>query len=245
MTALLDRPSATDPFATPLYTLAETSRYLGVPVSTARNWAHGYRHRSTVRPDVTGDPVLTLVPPMGPGSARVPFIGLAEGVVLTAIRRQGVPLQRIRPALVQLEKELGVAHALANGKLFTDGAELLYGYAESRARFDDGAAARELVVIRNGQRVFNEVVESYLRRIEFGPDGYARLIRLPGYRVAEVVVDPERGFGQPVFARGGARLEDALALFRAGEPLDVVADEFGVPQEELEDAVRVALPAAA
>ena len=68
--------------------------------------------------------------------------------------------------------------------------------------------------------------ESYLRRIEFGPDGYARLIRLPGYRVAEVVVDPERGFGQPVFARGGARLEDALALFRAGEPLDVAYFDY-------------------
>ena len=65
---------------------------------------------------------------------------------------------------------------------------------------------------------------AYLRRLEFGADVYARLIHLPAYEVAEVVVDPARGFGQPIFARGGARLEDALALFRAGEPLDVVAD---------------------
>lgn len=47
-----------------------------------------------------------------------------------------------------------------------------------------------------------------------------------------------RRFGQPIFARGGTRLEDALALFRAGEPLDVVADEYGVPRDQLEDAVR-------
>ena len=38
----------------------------------------------------------------------------------------------------------------------------------------------------------------------------------------------------------GARLEDALSMFHAGESLDVVADEYGVPFEELEDAVRIA-----
>jgi hypothetical protein len=71
--------------------------------------------------------------------------------------------------------------------------------------------------------VFNDVVAAYLQRLTSDDDGYVRLIRLSAYEIAEVVVDPARGFGQPIFARGGARLEDALALFRAGEPLDVVA----------------------
>jgi uncharacterized protein (DUF433 family) len=58
-------------------------------------------------------------------------------------------------------------------------------------------------------------------------------------------VDPTRGFGRPIFERGGARLEDALSLFRSGEALDVVADEYGVPRDQLEDVVRVSLPTAA
>jgi len=58
--------------------------------------------------------------------------------------------------------------------------------------------------------------------------------------MVEVTVDPTRGFGQPIFARGGARLEDALEMFRAGEPLHAVAQEYGVPAEHLEDVVRVA-----
>ena len=33
----------------------------------------------------------------------------------------------------------------------------------------------------------------------------------------EMVVDQTRTFGRPIFARGRARLEDALSLFRAGE----------------------------
>jgi uncharacterized protein (DUF433 family) len=65
------------------------------------------------------------------------------------------------------------------------------------------------------------------------------------YRTAEVVADPDLGFGQPVFARGGARVEDVLSMFKAGEPLEVVSEEFGVSLPELEDAVRVALQPAA
>jgi hypothetical protein len=36
-----------------------------------------------------------------------------------------------------------------------------------------------------------------------------------------------------VFARGGARLEDALSMFRAGESLEFVAAEFACPSTNL------------
>lgn len=228
-----------DRFNTPLYTVAEASHYLGVPESTFRSWAKGYVRRSDGRADVRGEPIVTVVPGQRVRSASVPFVGLAEGLVLAGIRRAGVPLQRIRPAVQVLKDELGIAHVLASRSLYTDGAEVLYDFAE---RSDDSGAedVRELVVVRHGQLVFNEVVDQYLRRIEFADDGYARLIRLPGYQAATVVVDPTRGFGQPIFGSGGARVEDALSMFWAGESLADVAIEYGVPESQLEDALRVA-----
>jgi uncharacterized protein (DUF433 family) len=63
---------------------------------------------------------------------------------------------------------------------------------------------------------------------------------VPAYEHAEVVVDPRRAFGAPVFERGGARVEDVLGRFWAGESLDELSDEFGVPADQLEDVVRVA-----
>lgn len=240
-----ERPAALDRFSTALYTVREAAQYLDVPASTLNAWAHGYRNRPTGRPEVVGAPILTTFPHRGQRQPVIPFIGLAEGVVLTAIRRSGVPLQRIRPALEQLDGEFGVAHALASRRLYTDGAEVLFDYAEAADSPELARAARDLVVVRNGQRVFNDVVDAYLRRVEFDDEGYVRLIRLPAYAVAEIVVDRTRGFGQPVFVRGGARLEDALDLFRAGEPLDVVAEEYGMPRDQLEDAVRIATRAAA
>lgn len=93
----------------------------------------------------------------------IPFIGLAEGAVLTAIRRSGVSMQRIRPALEHLDSQFAVAHALVSRRLYSDGAERLFGYPESA---DDAC----------------------LRGLEFDEQGYARLIRLPAYEIAEVVV---------------------------------------------------------
>lgn len=245
MTMLDQETAGMDRFQAPLYTVTEAARYLDVPASTLATWTHGYCRRPAGRREVVGAPILTALPKSSKRGPVIPFIGLAEGLVLTAMRRSGVPLQRVRPALAQLDEQFGVSHALASKRLYTDGAELLFDYAETGADPDAARAARELVVVRNGQQVFNEVVEAYLRRIVFGDDGYARLIQLPAYEVAEVVVDPTRGFGQPIFARGGVRLEDALGMFRAGEPLDVVAEEYGVPREQLEDAVRIAVRPAA
>ena len=164
---------------------------------------------------------------------------MAEALVLAAVRRSGVPLQRVRPALAHLQREIGLDHALASRRLFTDGAEVLFDYGEAgavRTRED----VKQLVVVRSGQRVFSDAVQDYLRRIEYADDGYARLIRVPGYRRAEVVADPERAFGAPIFERGGARVDDVLQRFWAGDSLDDLTREFGVPADQLEDVLRVA-----
>jgi len=240
----MTKDSAIDRFGAPLYTVAEAARYLDVPDSTFRSWTHGYHRRSPGRPEVSGEPILTTAPTTTAQGPVIPFIGLAEGLVLTALRRSGVALQRIRPALSRLAGDFGLEHALASRRLYTDGAEVLFDYADDEDP-ETARAVRSLVVVRNGQRVFNEVVESYLKRVEYGPDGYPRLIELPAYAVAKVVVDPDRGFGQPIFRRGGARLEDALAMFRAGASLETVADEYGIPLDQLEDVVRIATRPAA
>ena len=236
MTVLATETSAIDRFTDPLYSLAEASRYLGLSSSTFRSWARGYEMRANGH-TVTGRPVITAFGAPGRRGASIPFVGLAEGYALTAIRKSGVPLQRIRPALEQLNKEMGIGHALASRRLFTDGAEVLYDYA-ARVDDDEAAAVRDLVVVRQNQRVFPEVVESYLKRITWGSDGYAIAVPLPGFEQADVVADARRGFGQPTFIHGGARLEDVLALFDAGEPITAVAAEFGLTSIEVEDAIR-------
>jgi uncharacterized protein (DUF433 family) len=231
----------TDPdlrFDVPLYSMAEAARYLAVPPTTFTSWAKGYVRRSSDRRPVAGAPILTTV--AGASGLSVPFISLAEGMVLAAIRQTGVPMQRIRPALLALQETIGIEHALASERLYSDGAEVLYDFAVSHAGSSAAGPTKELVVLRSGQQVFTEVVADYLKRIQYGPDGYARLLHLPGYQRQQVVADPRRSFGQPMFVSGGAKVSDVIDRFQAGESLPDLAADFGVPIEDLEDALRVA-----
>jgi len=76
-------------------------------------------------------------------------------------------------------------------------------------------------------------------------DEYPVRLRLRAYEGAEVIVDPRFSFGQPVFARSKVRVEDVIAVFRAGERIVDIAGEYGVEPEEVEAAVRVAARRAA
>lgn len=234
---VLDAPAAVDKFTAPLYTQAEAARFLALSETTFRNWARGYQSVVNGR-SVEGAPILSTLTRAGHRAPNIPFIGLAEGYALSAIRKTGVPLQRIRPALQRLNDEFGLQHALASRKLHTDGAEVLYDYGR-RVGGGEREAVEDLVVVRNGQRVFVEVVEDYLQQIVFGDDDFAAAVPLPGFRKAELVADVSRSFGQPIFSRAGVRLEDAISLFKAERDIGVVSEEYGIARTELEDALAV------
>ena len=154
-------------------------------------------------------------------------------------------MQRIRPALEELQRGLGIQYALASKRLYSDGAELLFDYSESHPDPQVARATRQLVVVRNKQYVFTDVIEEYLQRFEYAQDGYVRLIRVPGYEQAEIVVDPYRSSGAPIFSKGGCRVKDVLNRYRTGETVHELTVEFGVPAAHVEDAIRVASQRAA
>jgi len=224
-------------FTVPLYTAAEAARFLGVPSSTFSTWAKGYIRRPPGRAEVAGAPILTSVAAER-GFPTVPFVGLAEGMVLAAFRKAGVSLQHIRRAVAVLEREIRVDHALASKRLYTDGAVILFDYAKSE--HDD-----ELTVVVTQQRVFSPIVEEYLQRIEHGPDGWAVRVTSPVTSRPVVLVDPERAFGQPIFARGAAPVDSVVGRVKAGDPIAEVADDFGVPEADVRDYLDAAVPLAA
>ena len=224
-------------FDEPLYTVAEAARFLGVPPSTFSAWAKGYERRFVARPVVRGAAVVTAVEAQR-NFPSVPFVGLAEGMVIAAFRNAGVSLQHIRKAVSVLEQGIGIEHALASERLFTDGAVILYDYAEREGD-------QQLTEVVSRQQVFSDVVREYLRRIEYGHDGWAAKLISPATPRPVVEVDPARSFGQPIFIHGAVRVEDVIDRWRAGDPLAEVADDFGVPLEDVEDVLRVAVPIAA
>lgn len=215
-------------FDVPLYTIAEAARYLRVPESTFATWALGYERRVSNRRAVTAQPIISAVADGGQGAPRVPFIGLAEGQVVAALRRglgdTRVSLQHIRRAVDVLRRELGLEHVLASKALYTDGAQLLYAYGEA----EGGEELAGLTVLESGQRVFREVVRDYLRRLTYGDEWVTRL-RPPVSTLLQM--DPHVGAGRPLILGYGVPADAVIARLRAGDHLDAVAEDFHVPAE--------------
>ncbi len=210
----------------PLFTAAEAAVYLRVPPSTFSTW---------LRTDQKPGGIVTAFRPRRSGPV-IPFVGLAEGLALAAFRRAGVPLQRIRPALMQLEAELGLQHALASDRLFTDGVEVLYDYGVEQQ--DDRIS--ELVVVRKQQRVFVPIVEQYLKRIKYGPDHWAAQVALPGYEQTRVIVDLRLAFGRPIIERARVPVEEIVDRWWAGDSIAALAADFSLEPSEVEDVIRAA-----
>ncbi|HEY0216178.1 MAG TPA: DUF433 domain-containing protein [Cellulomonas sp.] len=210
-------------FTAPLYTQREAADLVGVPDSTFHHWARGYVYKSI---DGTQRSSSALVTTTGLGRGPVvPFVGLGEAYVLAAFRRAGVPMQRIRPAVEWLESRIGLRAALTSEQLKTDGAELLWDFGGTGAA--GHAVADDLVVVRNQQAVFREVVEQHLSTITYR-DGRLVAIRLPRWSTP-VVLDPAVNFGQPTLAGRGVRLADVRDRLSAGEPATDVAEDYGLP----------------
>jgi uncharacterized protein (DUF433 family) len=224
-------------FDVALYTLTEASRCIMVPRPTLTTWIEGNEWRPAGRSRLSKPPIVTAFNAPGRGYARLPFVGITEVYVLNAFRRAGVPMQRVRSSVDWLVENVG-PHALASKDLYTDGADVLWHFAQQAGEGSpDDQVVKALIVPRSGHYVFKEIVQHYLKQISFGRDNYAEMIRLAQYGDANVVLDPYRGYGQPVFDKSGAKVADALGRLRAGETFGSVAEDFGVTEAELRDAL--------
>ncbi|MDR5701163.1 DUF433 domain-containing protein [Agromyces aerolatus] len=209
----------------PTYSQADVAQIIRASSSTVQRWATGYGTATRFqRPLISGVQ-------RGHG-LTVPFIGLAEAFVLNAFRKAGLPMQRIRPAVEVLKSELGIEYALASNRLLTDGAEILY-------RTED-PLDRRLIVVRNHHAVFTEVVEDYLRHIDFGPLGYADQVHLPQYPGLDVSVRPNINGGQPTLTGSGVPVDAVLGRVRAGEPPTDVAVDYNLSHEDVLNLNRLA-----
>lgn len=216
-------------FLTPLYSQGEAAALIGVPQSTFNHWASGYTTAS-------GNKKSAFITIDRPGRGyTVPFVGLAEAWIVRAFTRAGVPAIRIRPALEQLRTQIGIEHALASDRLKTDGADILWDLRQHDDAFDDN----RLVVVRNGQATFGEIVREHLKHVDYR-DGFIGQLRIPRADGADYTVDPEINFGQPTLTDFGIRIDDILDRIAAGETIEQVAFDFDLPTQTVSNLALTA-----
>ncbi len=221
-----------DPRQEPTYTVPEAAHYLQIPAATLRSWTVGRRY-PVQKGERFFEPVIVAA---ARGPAMLSFVNLVEAHVLDAIRGEySVGLPAVRRAIAFLRQELGSKHPLAEQKFETDGKELFI------------RKLGELIAVsKSGQKAMPEVLDAYLKRIEWDAQGLASRL-YPFTRQRElaqpkaVMIDPRVSFGRPVLAGTGIRTELVAERYKAGESIDELARDYGRDRTEIEEAVRCEL----
>lgn len=213
-----------------IYSYSDVDRLVGLCPGTARRWLEGYaRQGHFYAPVLRPDPL---------GSDSVTWGEMVEARLLAEFRDRQVPVQRMRPAIVRLRRELG-PYPLAHARPFleVEGRELVR-VVQAEVGLDDGL---QLVVVRDGQLVLTEAAARFSSAVEYG-EAAVRLLR-PESRTPDVVMDPRRAFGQPAVrnVRTDALAED----FRAGTGREELADLYDLTPRQVDEAIRFELIAGA
>lgn len=224
-----------DPRDVPTYTVADAAYYLGIPKATLRSWVAG-RHYPIADGKRFFKPVIDAADTK---RSRLSFINLVEAHVLSAIRREhSIDLRKIRQAINYLSERFDSKHPLADHQFETDGLDL---FVEKYGKL--------INITREGQLAMRTVLQSFLQRIKRDPQGAPVKLYLftrkgePTEPFA-VVVDPRISFGRPTLEGTNIPTSVLAERYKAGDSMEDLAEDYGRPKKEIEEAIRYELKAA-
>lgn len=214
----------------PAYAIPEAAGYLCLPISTVRSWVLGQRNYDANRTPRLFKPVIDIADPK---RRQMSFINLVEAFVLAGIRRNHeVPLPKVRKALDYVKRGFSIRRPLAEEQFETDGADL---FVEKYGAL--------VGVSQDGQLQIRDLIRDRLQRVRRDPKGLPeKIILFPaatdGAGRADVVIDPRRSFGRPVLDGLGVRTAMVFERFMAGDDIAVLARDYAVPAQAVQDAIR-------
>jgi uncharacterized protein (DUF433 family) len=201
--------SYSDIYDEPMVNVEDAATYLAMPSSTLGEWRRdGSVH--SVSPERHGWPTL-------------PFAAVVEAFVLRSLRQVGFTRQKIRDAAKGIRREFADPYGLVRPNIGHDGVDIF---------IEVGA---DLFRARDRQQAIRETVENFTKCIEWsGPDPK----RLTLQHFGNVILDPRFGWGRPVVATNKVPLNAILGLWRAGEHLSAIAEEFAMAPTDVERLIQ-------
>lgn len=203
----------------PNYRIRDAARYAHLSSQTVVNW-HG-------KPGANAKSMLS---DKAKGAA-LSYLQLIEVAVVASFRKAGVSLKKIKSAREYLSKQMEAEFPFAEYRFKTDGRELWMDYAQFEANAGDRTL---LVASREGQLAWSDIIGK-LQEFDYEDAGLAVRWHVGGAE-QDVIIDPRVQFGAPSVE--GVATWVYKGRWEAGEPLDEIADDFGVANSAVLQALR-------
>jgi uncharacterized protein (DUF433 family) len=210
-----------------VYTVPDAARLAGVQQARIRRWLTG-NTRSYKGEVVTDPPLWSPILADIDGSLHLTFRDLIELRFVDLFRQQKISMPYLRKVVQSAQKLVGDSHPFSTSRFKTDGKrlylELLHETAEP-----------ELVEVLNGQHAFHSIISVGLRDLEFSHGVATRWFPAAGR--GEVVVDPQRAFGQPILEESGVPTATLKMLAAAGRTSKDISQDFEVSEKSVKAAL--------
>lgn len=222
-TALVGDVVGAELLGRPVYGMSQAARLLGLRTDGLRRWIDGY---TTAKKDYS--PVIREA---RTGSDVVTWGEFIEAGYLREYRAKQVSLQYLRPVISILRERFGVQYPLATLQPYTSGKRL----ALEVQRIVGLDPELSIVILgKDGSLQLADHAASFVDKVDFNGDIAGRLFPLG--RARPIVLDPERGFGEPTVP-SGVRTDILAELVEAGEDPERVAEIYELPVEHVNQAV--------
>lgn len=213
---------------TGLYTPGEAARLTKVPAARLRRWISGNK-RYRNGEEVLDPPLWHSEIPEIDGSLFLGFRDLIELRLVDGFRRQKISLPYLRKVVEAARMLVGDTHPFSTTKFKTDGRRLFFEIVETTRE-------PQLIEVLSGQHAFHAIVSRGLQDVEFD-QGAASLWR-PVDGSGEVVIDPNRSFGQPVLDRFGIPTSVIFLSHQAGRAVREIEWDYEIDEKAIKAAIR-------
>ena len=213
-----------------IYTVPEASRLTGVSTGRIRRWLKGYTY--TARKKRYSSPRLwTGQFKAVDNKLALGFLDLIEVKLVDAFLSLGVSWGVIHKARDHAQKWFpGESHPFCTRKFLTDGRQIFL-----QLHRETGEAS--LVEIAGNQQVFAQIMQPFLKELEFSAEN-ALERWWPLGRDHRIAVDPRRNFGQPIIFQEGIPTHTLVRSVRANGSAEEVARWYEISPEAVQEAVE-------
>lgn len=215
-----------DPRELPTYSLREAARHIQVPDSTLSYWLRGRGGN------------LPVIQPSSTRSRAISFNQLIEAYALSSLKKEhGMNLKNIRAGVEYVQTKMGINRPFIRQRFQTDGVSLFVEHMGST-----------LNVSRKGQVAMKELMQAYLRRVEWDIEGFAERLYLftrphsPHPDELDqpklVLIDPRISFGRPILTGTGIPTAIVAERHKMGEAIKSLTMDYNCSEELIEEALR-------